>query len=159
VPVGEIRTIIGGLASGGTSRASRKAYARQVHNIIPKNVRLNDQIISFSEEDARGTHQPHDDALVITINIAGFTTRRVMVDNGSSADILYLPAYQQMRLDKDKLPPMDAPLVGFTGNKVCPIGIVTLPIIVGTHPKTVSKTADFLVVNCPSAYNAIIGRC
>jgi hypothetical protein len=97
-PVGEIRTIIGGPASGGTSRASRKAYARQVHNIMvvqrpPKNVRLDDQIISFSEEDARGTHQPHDDALVITVNIAGFTTRRVMVDNGSSVDILYLPAY------------------------------------------------------------------
>uniref|UniRef100_A0A2N9EL41 RNA-directed DNA polymerase n=1 Tax=Fagus sylvatica TaxID=28930 RepID=A0A2N9EL41_FAGSY len=162
-PVGEIRTIIGGPASGGTSRASRKAYARQVHNIMvvqrpPKNVRLDDQIISFSEEDARGTHQPHDDALVITINIAGFTTRRVMVDNGSSADILYLPTYQQMRLDKDKLRPMDAPLVGFTSDKVCPNGIVTLPITVGTHPKTVSKTVDFLVVNCPSAYNAIIGR-
>uniref|UniRef100_A0A2N9IUA0 Uncharacterized protein n=1 Tax=Fagus sylvatica TaxID=28930 RepID=A0A2N9IUA0_FAGSY len=134
-PVGEIRTIVGGLASGGTSRASRKA-----------------------EEDARGTHQPHDDALVITVNIAGFTTRRVMVDNGSSADILYLPAYQQMRLDKDKLRPMDAPFVGFTGDKVCPVGIVTLPITVGTHPKTVSKTVDFLVVNCPSVYNAIIGR-
>uniref|UniRef100_A0A2N9G7Y6 Uncharacterized protein n=1 Tax=Fagus sylvatica TaxID=28930 RepID=A0A2N9G7Y6_FAGSY len=54
--------------------------------------------------------------------------------------------------------PMDAPLVGFTGDKVCPNGIVTLPITVGTHPKTVSKTVDFLVVNCPSAYNAIIGR-
>uniref|UniRef100_A0A2N9HNT3 Uncharacterized protein n=1 Tax=Fagus sylvatica TaxID=28930 RepID=A0A2N9HNT3_FAGSY len=134
-PVREIRTIIGGPASGGTSRASRKAYARQVHNIMvvqrpPKNVRLDDQIISFSEEDARGTHQPHDDALVITINIAGFTRRRVMVDNGSSADILYLPAYQQMQLDKDKLRPMDAPLVGFTGDKVCPVGIVTLPITV-----------------------------
>uniref|UniRef100_A0A2N9HF13 Integrase catalytic domain-containing protein n=1 Tax=Fagus sylvatica TaxID=28930 RepID=A0A2N9HF13_FAGSY len=129
---------------------ARKAYARQVQvNIMvvqrpPKNIRLDDQIISFSEEDARGTHQPHDDALVITINIAGFTTRRVMVDNGSSADILYLPAYQQMRLDKDKLRPMDAPLVGFTGDKICPVGIVTLPITVGTHPKTVSKTVDFL---------------
>jgi hypothetical protein len=153
-PIGEIRTIVGGPASEGTSRASRKAYARQIHNIMvvqrpPKNVRLYDQIISFSEEDARGTHQPHDDTLVITINIAGFTTRRVMVDNGSSADILYLPAYQQMRLDKDKLRPMDAPLVGFTGDKVCLVGIVTLPITVGTHPKTISKTIDFLVVNCP----------
>uniref|UniRef100_A0A2N9GIS8 Integrase catalytic domain-containing protein n=1 Tax=Fagus sylvatica TaxID=28930 RepID=A0A2N9GIS8_FAGSY len=162
-PVGEIRTIIGGPASGGTSRASRKAYARQVHNVMvvqrpPKNIRLDDQVISFSEEDARGTHQPHDDALVVTVNIAGFTTRRVMIDNGSSADILYLPAYQQMRIGKDKLRPMDAPLVGFTGDKVCPVGIVTLPITVGTHPKTVSKTVDFLVVNCPSAYNAIIGR-
>jgi hypothetical protein len=98
-PVGEIRTIVGGPTVGGISRTFRKAYARQVHNILvvqrpPKNIRLDDQIISFSEEDARGTHQPHDDALVITMNIVGFTTRRVMVDNGSSADILYLLAYQ-----------------------------------------------------------------
>uniref|UniRef100_A0A2N9EZK9 Reverse transcriptase domain-containing protein n=1 Tax=Fagus sylvatica TaxID=28930 RepID=A0A2N9EZK9_FAGSY len=71
------------------------------------------------------------------------------------------PAKQKLTskwLDKDKLRPMDATLVGFTGDKVCPVGIVTLPITVGTHPKTVSKTVDFLVVNCPSAYNAIIGR-
>jgi hypothetical protein len=138
-PVGEIRTILGGPMSGGTSRASRKAYARQVHNILvvqrpPKNIRLDDQVISFSEEDARATHQPHDDALAITVNIAGFTTRRVMVDNGSSADILYLPAYQQMKLDKDKLRPMDAPLVGFTGDKVFLVGIVTLTITVETYP-------------------------
>uniref|UniRef100_A0A2N9HJA8 Retrotransposon gag domain-containing protein n=1 Tax=Fagus sylvatica TaxID=28930 RepID=A0A2N9HJA8_FAGSY len=140
-----------------------EALIRQVHNIMvvqkpPKNARLGDQVISFSEEYARGTHQPHDDALVVTINVAGFITRQVMIDNGSSADILYLPTYQQIRLDKDKLRPMDAPLVGFTGDKVCPVGIVTLPIIVGTHPKTVSKIIDFLVVNCPSAYNAIIER-
>ena len=53
---------------------------------------------------------------------------------------------------------MDAPLVGFKGDRVCLIGIITLPITVGTYPKTVSKTIDFLVVSCPSAYNAIIGR-
>ena len=147
----------------GTSRTLRKAYARQVHNILviqqpPKNIRLDDQIISFSEEDARGTHRPHNDALVITMNIDGFTTRRVMVDNSSLVDILYLPAYQQMKFDKGKLRPMEAPLVGFTGDKVCLVGIVTLPITVGTYPKLVSKIVDFLVVNCPSAYNAIIGR-
>ena len=97
-PVGEIKTIIGGPAFGGTSRASRKAYARQVHNIMvvqrpQKNAHLDDQVISFSEEDARGTHQSHDDALIVTINIVGFTTRRVLIDNGSSTDILYLLAY------------------------------------------------------------------
>jgi hypothetical protein len=81
-----------------------------------------------------------------------------MIDNGSSADILYLPAYQQMKLDKDKLGPMDASLIGFKGDKVCSVDIITLLITVGIYPKTVSKTVDFLVVNCPSAYNAIIGR-
>ena len=96
--------------------------------------------------------------LTVTINTAGFTIRRVMIDNRSSADILYLPAYQQMKLDKDKLRPMDAPLVGFTGDRVCPVSIITLPITVGHYLKTISKTVDFLVVNYPSAYNAIIGQ-
>uniref|UniRef100_A0A2N9F606 Reverse transcriptase/retrotransposon-derived protein RNase H-like domain-containing protein n=1 Tax=Fagus sylvatica TaxID=28930 RepID=A0A2N9F606_FAGSY len=137
-PVGEIRTIIG------------RPYVMGNIMCFKKSLRMT--------EDVRGTHQPHDDALVITMNIAGFTTRRVMVDNSSSADILYLPAYQQMKLDKDKLRPMDAPLVGFTGDKVCPVNIVTLPITIGTYPKIVSKTVDFLIVNCPSAYNAIIRR-
>jgi hypothetical protein len=95
----EIRTIMGGPAVGGISHASRKADVRQVHNIFvvqrtAKNICLDDQIISFSEEDAKGIHQPHDDALVITMNIADFTTRRVMIDNSSSANILYLSAYQ-----------------------------------------------------------------
>ena len=79
-PIGEIKTIIGGPKFGGTSRALRKAYARQVHNILvvqipPKNICLDDQVISFSEKDAKRTHQPHDDALIVTMNIVGFTTR------------------------------------------------------------------------------------
>ena len=149
--------------AGGVSCTSRKAYARQVHNVFIvqrtlKDICLDDQIISFSEEDARGTHQPHDDALVITMNIVDFTTRRVKIDNGSSADILYLLAYQQMKLDKERRRPMGVPLAGFTSAKICLVGIVTLPITVGTYPKQVSKTVDFLVIDCPSAYNAIIGR-
>ena len=80
------------------------------------------------------------------------------MDNGSSIDILNLLAYQQMKLDKEKLHPMDAPLVGFTWYRVGPVGIVSLPIMVKTYPKKVLKTVDFLVVDCPSAYNAIIGR-
>ena len=66
--------------SGGTSRSSRKAYARQAHNILVtqkprKNVKLDNQVITFSEDDARGIHQPHDDALVVTMTIASFITR------------------------------------------------------------------------------------
>uniref|UniRef100_A0A2N9GKA7 Integrase catalytic domain-containing protein n=1 Tax=Fagus sylvatica TaxID=28930 RepID=A0A2N9GKA7_FAGSY len=161
--IGEIRTIVGGLASGGALRSSRKAYAWQAHNILVtqrsrKSLKMDDQVISFSEDDARNIHQPHDDALVVTLTIAGFITRRVLIDNGSSADIIYLPAYQQMKIDKEQLRPIDIPLVGFTGDKVKPTGVVSLTIEAGTYPKQVRTSVEFLVIDCPSAYNVIIGR-
>ena len=55
--------------------------------------RRTNQDMCFSEEDARGVKQPHDDPLVIMVMFEGFNTRRVLVDNGSSADIIYLPAF------------------------------------------------------------------
>ena len=49
--------------------------------------------MDFSEEDARGVKQPHDDPLVIMLMIEGFNTRRVLVNNGSSIDIIYLSTF------------------------------------------------------------------
>ena len=53
---------------------------------------------------------------------------------------------------------MYSPLVGFGGTKVQPVGTVTLPVVVGTYPQQVAKDVNFLVVDCSSSYNAIIGR-
>ena len=52
--------------------------------------RRTDQEMSFNEEDARGVMQPHNDPLIIMLTIEGFNTKRILVDNGSSADIIYL---------------------------------------------------------------------
>uniref|UniRef100_A0A2N9J155 Uncharacterized protein n=1 Tax=Fagus sylvatica TaxID=28930 RepID=A0A2N9J155_FAGSY len=136
---------------------------KTVHNILitqrpQKNVKMNDQVISFSEDDARGIHQLHDDALVVIMTIARFITRRVLIDNGSSANIIYLPAYQQMKIDKEWLRPIDIPLMGFTGDKVRPTRVVSLIIEAGTYLRQVRTSVEFLVVDCPSAYNVIIGR-
>ena len=48
----------------------------------------------FSEENAIGVKQPHDNPLIIMLMIEGFNTRRVLVDNESSVDIIYLLAFQ-----------------------------------------------------------------
>ena len=59
---------------------------------------MDEQVITFTDEDAERVHHSYDDAIVITLLIANYTTRKVLVDNGSLADILYYPVFQQMRL-------------------------------------------------------------
>ena len=58
---------------------------------------MDEQAITFTDEDIERIHHPHDDAIVITLLIADYTTKKVLVDNGSSMDILYYLAFQQMR--------------------------------------------------------------
>ena len=59
----------------------------------PRGGDANEQAITFTDEDAGRVHHPYDDAIVITLLIANYTTRRVLIDNGSSADILYYPVF------------------------------------------------------------------
>ena len=58
---------------------------------------MDEQAITFTDEDIERIHHPHDDAIVITLLIADYTTKKVLVDNGSSTDILYYLDFQQMR--------------------------------------------------------------
>ena len=59
---------------------------------------------------------------------------QVLVDNGSSTDILYYSSFQQIRIDREKLVPINAPLVGFGGTRVFPIGVVMLSVTIGDYP-------------------------
>ena len=90
----------------------------QLFGRSPKMRGIDEPTISFTDEEAERIHHPHDDAIVITLLITDYTTRRVLVDNGSSADKLYYPAFQQMRLRRDLLRPACLPLIGFGGMKV-----------------------------------------
>ena len=68
--------------------------------------------------------------MVIILNIKGFNTKRILMDNRSSADIIYLPAFQQLKLDPKRLRPFESPIVNFSGNRVYPRGIMTLIVTV-----------------------------
>ena len=63
-----------------------------------------------------------------------------------------------MRIDRERLIPTNAPLVGFGGSRVFPLGAVTLSVIVGDYPQQIAGDVTFLVVDYSSAYNAILGR-
>ena len=89
------------------------------------------------------------------MGIEGFTTRRVLVDNESFADIMYMT---KLRVDPKKLRLFNSPLVSFRKDKIYPKRIVTLSVTAGTHSEQVTIQVDFLIVDCPSSYNIILGR-
>ena len=63
-----------------------------------------------------------------------------------------------MRLDPKRLRPFKSPLVSFNGDQIYPKGIIILSVIAGAHPARITKQVDFLIVDCPSSYNVILGR-
>ena len=132
--------IVGGTATTGLSKKARKTYLRMVQNVqlmgsVPKIARRENPIIGFSEDDARRLHHPHDDALVVSIQVGDYNVHRMLVDNGNSADILYYPTFQQMGINRARLTPTNAPLVGFGGTTVLLLGAITLPVMVGDYPR------------------------
>ena len=161
-PIGHIRMILGGTVTTSSSKKAQKTYLRMIQNVqltgsVPKIVRMESLIIGFSEEDARRLHHPHDDALVVSIRVGDYNVHWVLVDNGNSADILYYPVFQQMGIDRTRLIPTNTPLVGFGGIRVFLLGAVTLLVTAGNYPQQITKDVTFLVVDCSSAYNGILG--
>ena len=130
----------------------------QLTGSVPKMARRESPIIGFLEDDARRLHHPHDDALVVTIKVGDYNVHQMLVDNGSSTNILYYPAFQQMGLNRVRLTPTNAPLVGFRGTRVLPLGAITLSVTIGNYPQQITRDVTFLMVDCSSAYNGILGR-
>ena len=98
-------------------------------NQDPKRVRVElPLVMSFSDEDKIGTIQPHDDALVITLRIGGYDVKRVMVDQSSTAEIIYPDLYKGLNLKPEDLTPYSSPLVSFEGKIIIPKGQVRLPV-------------------------------
>ena len=78
------------------------------------------------------------------------------MDNGSFANILYYPAFQQMRIERERLIPTNAMLVRFGGTRVHPLEAVTVPVTAEDYLQHITKDVTFLVADCSSTYNAIL---
>ena len=162
--LGEIHVISGGFAEGGESSSSRKAHLDSIRSrevievqVVSKLPRL-DTTITFSDSDLEGCQHPHDDPLVIKGFVANKTIHRVLVDNGSSADIIFASDFDKMGIEREKLEPTSTHLRGFSGEKVLPLGSIQLVLTLGDPPCQATTTVWFLIVDAPSAYNVLLGR-
>ena len=80
--------------------------------------------------------------------------KRVMIDQGSAAEIMYPDLCKGLGLKPENLTTYSSPLVSFEVKMVVPKGQIRLPVQVGID----MVEMDFIVVNAFSPYTAIMGR-
>ena len=160
----EIHVISGGFAGGRESNSARKAHLHSIRSgealevqTVSKLPRL-DTTITFSDLDMEGCQHPHDDPLLIKTVVAKKMIHRVLVDNGSSADIIFASAFDKMGIGREKLEQVNACLRGFSRERVLLLGLVWLVLTMGDPPCQATTTMRFLIVDAPSAYNMLLGR-
>lgn len=106
------------------------------------------------ETETSTAEGPHHDALVVQITIANLDVRRVLIDNESSANVLFLSTLKEMQLDESKIKKKTVALVGFSVEVKVTLGEVDLPV----YAEGMNMNTTFPIINADSAYNVILGR-
>jgi hypothetical protein len=114
--------------------------------------------LTFDARNVDLRSAPHAYAMVINCTVAGWDLHKVLVDNGSQADIIFLHAFDHMGINHSLLKPADNPLYGFSGKGTFPVGKIELPLSFGVAPNARSEQVTFDIVDMVYPYNAIIGR-
>ncbi|RDY13737.1 hypothetical protein CR513_01293, partial [Mucuna pruriens] len=127
-------------------------------NMTPFGKREPTPIISFDDRDMRGRASGRDEPMVISVVAAEYKVERVLIDQGSSANILYRSTLERMQLPAGLVQTCPGSLYGFAGECVPMLGTVELETCFGEW--SVSRTIPILytVVDAPASYNIIIGR-
>jgi len=152
VPIhGEIHTIAGGFSGGECTASQRKKYARSVMSVEVFEDHSPDVDITFTKGDLREV-VPHDnDTIVISLVTAGKTVHWVLVDQRSSADVMFWPTFERLQLSPDQLRPYGGCLYGFTGDQVEVRGYIELRTTFTDGLASRTEKIRYLFVNAPSA--------
>ncbi|XP_013639563.1 PREDICTED: uncharacterized protein LOC106344800 [Brassica oleracea var. oleracea] len=145
---------MGGLPPGGDSVRAGKDYRRQaiIAQKWPTQVEADHQI-SFSAADYRGISMPHNDPLLIDIGIGECLVTKVLINTGSSVDLIFRDTLEKMGIDLRDMKPSSRTLTGFNGSSEQVIGIIRLAVYAGN----VTRTVKFSVIRAKVSYNAILG--
>jgi hypothetical protein len=114
--------------------------------------------LTFDAGDIDLRSAPHVDAMVINCSAAGWDLHKVLVDNSSQVDIIFLHAFDRMGISHNLLKPSDNPLYGFGGKGTFPVGKIELPLAFCVPPNARSEQVTFDIVDMVYPYNAIMGR-
>lgn len=126
----------------------------KLDGLVRKKGHWEDDCIGFTVKDLKDVLQPHENALVIMLQVRGFDVRMVLINQGSRVEIIYPDLYVGLGLTPEDLASCDSLMVAFYGIIVMPARQVTLPEEVEERKVMV----NFIVVHSYFPYTAILGR-
>ena len=112
----------------------------------------------WTDEDDEEILYPHEDALVIKPTAVGKKFDRILVDTGSSINVLFKSTLEEMGITDLRLEHTNTSLKGFGGEKLVPLGVVEQPITIGSSPTKKTMILNFVVVDEEGPYQMILGR-
>ncbi|KAF8114203.1 hypothetical protein N665_0040s0058 [Sinapis alba] len=150
----QINVIMGGSPHYGDSVRAIKNYRRQA--TMSKKWPLkpgNDPQTVFSAEDAIGVHSPHNDPLLVELGIGKCDVTKVLIDTGSSVDLIFQETLDKMGIDLRDMKPSTRSLTGFNGSSEIMLGTIRLPV----YACGVVRMVKFSVISAKAHYNVILG--
>jgi hypothetical protein len=154
--------ITGGSSADFDTKRQKRDHYRNINHVavtgLVVQTKWSHVPLTFDARDVDLRSAPHIDAMVINCSVAGWDLHKVLVDNGSQADIIFLHAFDRMGISHSLLKPSDNPLYGFGGNGTFPVGKIELPLSFGVAPNARSEQVTFDIVDMVYPYNAIMGR-
>ncbi|CAA7061582.1 unnamed protein product [Microthlaspi erraticum] len=133
------------------STITEHEYAAVEHDRNPTREEI--PTIIFTDQDTAGLDTPHVDPLVVSLHISDSSVARILIDTGSTVNLIYKETLNRMEISRDQIKRSLYSLTGFTSEHVSSEGTIRLPIHVGGT----TKAAEFFVIDKPAIYNAILG--
>ncbi|XP_027916049.1 uncharacterized protein LOC114175492 [Vigna unguiculata] len=159
IPVfGDFNTIAGGFAGGGPTKSARKRYAQTVMSTSVSGFSVPTPNITFSADDTKDIVPHEDDPVVLSVIMMGRNVHRVLIDQGSSADVMFWDTFVGLQIPRDQLLPFDGVLVGFSSEQVEVRGYVDLRTTFSDEHAAKTIVIKYIVVNALSSYNMLLGR-
>ncbi|KAJ8449211.1 LOW QUALITY PROTEIN: hypothetical protein Cgig2_021675 [Carnegiea gigantea] len=143
--------------SSGMKSALQKSWLLSLE-VMQRGVRLTTPTMVFSGREAPHFASPHNDPMVVEMKVASAIVQRILIDTGSSVDIITWDCLMKLTYPGRDIVPLVHPILGIGGQEVNPTGMMHLLLCFGDKLMARNMEVVFLVVDVPAAYNVILGR-
>jgi len=113
--------------------------------------------MTFTDDDFKGIDPSQEDLMVITVNIDNFSIMKMLVDQGSSVDILYSKTFQRMKIPKEEMKSYNDQIFEFSRDRIGNRGSIELYTMFGEGRTSKTIKIRYSVIEANTSYNILLG--